>query len=117
MNFSEALCSLPNVNLTKEQVNELHKKLENLEVFFNENYEDNDEFASDFVNKFSILLEHYGFGIDSHESFLDKLYEVKEFNGLAANIIIMIRNVSDEYGFCEFTYEQMIEELQNDSEY
>ncbi|ERL55697.1 hypothetical protein [Psychrobacter aquaticus] len=117
MNFSEALYDLPNVNLTKEQVNELHSELKNLERFFNENYKNDDKFASDFVDKFSSLLEKYGFYLDVQESFLNNLYPVAEFKNLAGNIIIMIRNTSHEDDFCEFTYEQMIEEMQNDSEY
>ena len=117
MSFSEALYNLPNVNLTKEQINALYDELKNLEIFFNENYENDDKFASDFVNKFSVLLKRYGFDLDVQESFLDNLYQVEEFKGLSGNVIIMIRNVSGEYDFCEFTYEQMIEEMQNDSEY
>lgn len=108
---------LPNVNLTKEQANELHNELKNLERFFDENYESDEKFASDFVDKFSMILEKYGIHLDAHENFLDSLYRVEEFESLACNIIIMIRRVSYDDDFCEFTYEQMIEELQNDSEY
>ena len=114
MLFSNAINGLPNTDLTDEQMNELHTGIKGLDSFFNENYEEGDKFSNTFWDKFSTLINKYGFDIDTQETILDRLYEVEELKNFAMNMIITIRNISGESDFCEYTYEQMLSDMQDD---
>ena len=114
MRFFDAINGLPNTDLSDEQINELHTGIKGLDDFFNQNYQQSDTFANNFWDKFSTLLDKYGFNIDTQEVILDRLYQVEECQAFAANMIITIRNAADDSDFCEYTYEQMLSDMQDD---
>ncbi|PID63901.1 MAG: hypothetical protein CR974_00750 [Gammaproteobacteria bacterium] len=100
----------------------IQQQLRELEKYFDDNFEEGEEFARLFIQKFEdILSSTLGMeadDLDYMECFVANLYQQEEFKSLAINIIINFYNSGGDREFCDYIYEAMIEEMmeQEDNE-
>ncbi len=98
----------------------IQQKLKELEKYFDDNFEDDEEFSSVFFQKFEdILTSSLGMetgDLDYMESFIANMYQQEEFKFLAMNIIPAFYNSGGDRDVFEQTYQCMMEEMMEQME-
>ena len=112
MSFFEAINNYCNGSIDEVEAEKLKNELKNLEKFFNEKYEDGDEFATLFFNKFENIFNNYGFDDGMHEGLIETLYfNVDEFKDLATHMTMIGRQVTQSE-YADYAYEDIMMEMQ-----
>lgn len=116
MSFFKAINDYSHGSINETVAEDFRNELKDLEKFFDEKYEDGDEFATLFFDKFENLFNKYGFSDGSHEGLIETLYfHVDEFKYLATHMTIVGRNVTQSE-YADHVYEDMMIEMQQQFE-
>ncbi len=112
MSFFKEISDYSHGSITEEKANNFKSELKDLEKFFDENFEEGDEFANLFFDKFVNLFNKYAFDESTHEGLIETLYfRVDEFKYLATHMTLIGREVTQSE-FADYAYDGIMMEMQ-----